>query len=283
MPRGAAILCIIALLLPAIVTFGFPEQMVGHEALVWLVLLIPAFLLAYFRGWRGVATALAAGMTVLVMVQLVVVLIGRALVAWPYLLAVTLAYILTALGIGFLSDRLHEERMRAEELALTDDLTGMPNRRHVRLILDREFAAAARGRPVVVAIFDLDGFKAYNDRWGHSAGDDALRTFARVLHSQTRAMNISARWGGEEFLTVLSAADLAGALVFVERVKSRLRETPPAAGAYTVSAGLAGFHATMRTPDDLLAAADAALYQAKRAGRDSVRVHQPASLEQRGA
>jgi len=283
MPRSAAVLCFVALLMPAVATFGFPEQLAGHEFLVWLVLLIPAFLLAYFRGWRGVATALAGGMTVLVAVQIAVVVLERTVPEWPLLVAVIVAYVLIALGIGFLSDRLHEERMRAEELALTDELTNLPNRRHVRLILDREFAAAVRGRPLVVVVFDLDSFKAYNDRWGHSAGDDALRTFASVLISQTRAMNISSRWGGEEFLAVLSAADLAGALVFVERVKTRLRETPPAAGAFTVSAGLAGFHAGMRTPEDLLAAADAALYQAKRAGRDSVRVYQPITAERERA
>ncbi|MCI0437250.1 MAG: GGDEF domain-containing protein [Gemmatimonadetes bacterium] len=281
MPRSAAALCFVALLIPAFATLAFPEELAGHEFLVWLVLLIPAFLLAYFRGWRGVATALAAGMATLVGVQITLAMLGRSFSNWPILVAVIIAYVLITLGIGFLSDRLHEERMRAEELALTDELTNLPNRRHVRLILDREVAAAARGRPIVVVLFDLDGFKNYNDRHGHTAGDEALRTFSSVLSSQTRAMNISARWGGEEFISVLSASDLAGALVFVERVKSRLRDMPPAAGSLTASAGLAGFHAGMRSPEDLLAAADLALYQAKRAGRDSVRVFQPALAERR--
>lgn len=88
-------------------------------------------------------------------------------------------------------------------------------------------------------------------------------------------MNISGRWGGEEFISVLSQADVAGSLVFIERVRGKLRESPPAAGPLTVCAGLAPWQPGMRSPEDLIAAADAALYQAKRAGRDSVRIHQP--------
>jgi diguanylate cyclase (GGDEF)-like protein len=182
------------------------------------------------------------------------------------------------MGIGMLSDRLHAERMCAEELALTDELTSLPNRRYVRLTLEREFAAARRGRPLVVIYFDIDRFKQYNDRNGHPAGDDALRSVGEALTSQTRAMNISGRWGGEEFLSVLSSAEIAGALVFVERVKARLRELHLDGGPLTISCGLAAFQPGMRTPEDLMAAADAALYEAKAAGLDSLRVHQPPPL-----
>jgi diguanylate cyclase (GGDEF)-like protein len=275
MPRSALLLCIAALLVPAVATLAFPSETAAHRVLVWLVLLVPAFLLAFFRGWKGVATSLAAGMAVLVMVQVGLVAMGRMVANWPLLVGVICAYILIALGIGFLSDRLHVEREHAEELALTDELTSMPNRRHVRLILEREFAAAVRGRPLVVVLFDMDAFKAYNDRHGHAAGDDALRSFSAVLARETRAMNISGRWGGEEFISVLSQADVAGSLVFIERVRGKLRESPPAAGPLTVCAGLAPWQPGMRSPEDLIAAAAAALYQAKRAGRDSVRIHQP--------
>ncbi len=273
MPRSALVLCLIALLLPAVTTFAFPAETADYLLLIWLVLLVPALLLAFFRGWKGVATSLAGGMAVLVVAQIAVLAMGRTVPSWPFLASVILAYLLIALGIGFLSDRLHEERMRAEELALTDELTGMPNRRHVRLILEREFAAGVRGRPLVVALFDMDAFKAYNDRHGHAAGDDALRVFGVALARETRAMNISGRWGGEEFIAVLSQADVAGALVFIERVRGKLRESPPSAGSLTVCAGLAPCLPGMRSPEDLIAAADAALYQAKRAGPDSVRVH----------
>jgi diguanylate cyclase (GGDEF)-like protein len=275
MPRRAVLLGAASLAAPVVMSVMLPEATQTYELLVWLLLLVPAFLLAYMRGWRGVSTALAIGMLVLVSVQLGLVLLGYRVPDLPTLVAVTLAYILIALGIGMLSDRLHGERMRAEEMALTDELTGLPNRRYVRLTLDREFAAARRGRPLVVIFFDIDRFKLYNDRHGHAAGDLALRAVGQALSTQTRAMNISGRWGGEEFLAVLSSAEIAGALVFVERVKNRLRELPLRGGPITVSCGLAAYQAGLRTPDDVLAAADAALYEAKAAGVDSLRVYQP--------
>jgi diguanylate cyclase (GGDEF)-like protein len=167
---------------------------------------------------------------------------------------------------------LHRERGRVEKLALTDELTDIPNRRHLRLYLETEFAAAQRGRPLVVVFFDLDRFKQYNDRYGHHAGDDALRLFAGVLQGQTRSMNLSGRFGGEEFVSVLSSCDVAGALVFVERIKKHLREADFPHGRITVSAGIAAYAPTMKDPDDLLRAADAVLYEAKRGEGDGVRV-----------
>jgi len=274
MPRRAIALSIVALVTPIIVSVVVPDTAQEYELLVWLLLLVPAFLLAYFRGWRGVTTALALGMVVIVSVQIGLALYGFGVPDVPLLIAVIVAYLGIALGIGVLSDRLHSERMRAEELALTDELTGMPNRRYVRLTLDREFAAAQRGRPLVVIFFDIDRFKSYNDKNGHAAGDYALRAVGQALSSQTRLMNISGRWGGEEFLAVLSSAEIAGALVFVERVKNRLRELQLRGGPVTVSCGLAGYQPGMRSPDDLLSAADAALYEAKAAGLDSLRVYQ---------
>ncbi len=274
MPRRAFVLSAVALLVPVIASVVMPEATEEYELLVWLLLLVPAFLLAYFRGWRGVTMTLAAGMVLMVSVQLGLAMSGYRVPNVSLLVAVIISYVLISLGIGILSDRLHSERMHAEELALTDELTSLPNRRYVRLILEREFAAARRGRPLVVVFFDIDRFKAYNDRHGHGAGDKALRAVGQALATQTRAMNISGRWGGEEFLAVLSSSEIAGALVFVERVKNRLRESQPPTGAVTLSCGLASFRPGMRAPDDLLAAADAALYEAKAAGLDSLRVFQ---------
>jgi diguanylate cyclase (GGDEF)-like protein len=279
MPRRAVVLSIVALAAPVIISVVLPESAEEYELLVWLLLLVPAFLLAYFRGWRGVTTALAMGMVLLVTVQVGLAVSGFRVPNLPLLIAVIVAYVAISIGIGVLSDRLHIERMRAEELALTDELTGLPNRRYVRLTLDREFAAAQRGRPLVLVFFDIDRFKTYNDRNGHAAGDYALRAVGQALGTQTRLMNISGRWGGEEFLAVLSSAEIAGALVFVERVKNRLRELQLRGGPITVSCGIAGYQPGMRTPDDLLSAADAALYEAKAAGLDSLRVYQAPHVE----
>lgn len=282
-PRRAVALSLVALATPIGATLIVPEAFEEYQVLVWLLLLVPAFLLAYFRGWRGIAIALALGMVAMVGVQSILALWGFPPAQPALLIGVVIAYVMIAVGIGFLSDQLHKARMSAEELALTDDLTGLPNRRFAGLTLEREFAAAQRGRPLVVASFDLDRFKDYNDRYGHTAGDEALHTFGSVLAKRTRTMNISGRWGGEEFLSILSNADIAGSLVFVERVREGLRDSKLEQGSVTVSVGVAAYNPSMRTIEDLLIAADIALYEAKAAGPDSVRVYQPPAAATRTA
>jgi diguanylate cyclase (GGDEF)-like protein len=131
-----------------------------------------------------------------------------------------------------------------------------------------------------VVLFDLDNFKIYNDRYGHQAGDEALTIFAGILSDTTRKMNLSARFGGEEFLSVLAGSDPEGAVVFAERVRAALKEARLPRGAVTVSAGVAAFHQSMASPDDLLAAADHALYEAKREGRNRVRLFGGSSSEE---
>jgi len=161
--------------------------------------------------------------------------------------------------------RLHDEVRR---LSLTDPLVQLPNRRQLDLFLEKEFAAAERGRPLCFVLYDLDRFKEYNDTHGHRAGDIALIRFASVLRAETRAMNLAARYGGEEFATVLSGTDLAGGRAHAERVRQRCAET--FGGEMTVSAGVAEYVREMRTPIDLVVAADRALYRAKVGGRNRV-------------
>lgn len=274
-PVRAIVLSFAALLVPAFATLVIPDQSADYEMLLWLLSLMPAFFLAYYRGWRGVTLALAAGMAVLVLVQVALLLMGGRVANWPLLVGVTTAYIAISMAIGVLTEVLHRERMRAERLALTDELTELPNRRYINLVLDREFAAAQRGRPLVLVFFDLDRFKSYNDRYGHHAGDDALRVFGAVLARQTRTMNISGRWGGEEFVSIVSQCELPGAHIFVDRVRVAFRDTPLRRGNLTVTAGIAAYNPSMKSPEDLLAAADSALYAAKRESGDAVRVYQP--------
>lgn len=267
-PMRALILSFSALLVPVIATFWFPETSADYELLLWLLALVPAFLLAYYRGWTGVAVAMLVGMVVLSMVQVAVIAL-RIETNWILLFAVVTAYISIGLTIGLVSELLHQERARAERLALVDDLTDVPNRRLADLFLDKEFAAAQRGRTLTVVLFDLDRFKDYNDRHGHAAGDQALRAFVEVLRSRTRRMDLSARYGGEEFIAVLSGADTAAALQLAESIRQgvqALTAVPP----FSVSAGVAAFDPEMETAADLVAAADRALYRAKAAGRDQV-------------
>ena len=267
-PTRALYLSFAALAVPVIATFQFPQSAVEYELLLWLLALVPAFLLAYYRGWTGVAIAMLIGMVVLATVQVLVLVVGIR-THWLFLLAVVSAYIAIGLTVGFVSELLHQERARAERLALLDDLTQMPNRRLAEIFLEKAFAAAQRGRGLVVVLFDLDRFKRYNDRHGHAAGDEALRAFVRVLESRTRRMDLSARYGGEEFVTILTSTDTRGALRFAETVREALEEAVPDR-PFTVSAGVAEYSDDMTTVHDLMAAADRALYRAKDGGRDRV-------------
>lgn len=273
-PLTGLVLSFGALGVPVVATFWFPESANDYELLLWLLALVPAFLLAYYRGWHGVALAMLVGMVVLSLVQVAVITLGIR-TEWALLLAVVVAYIAIGLTVGLVSELLHQERARSERLALQDDLTSMPNRRLADLLLDKEFAAARRGRALAVVLFDLDRFKEYNDRHGHAAGDAALRRFVEVLRNRTRRMDLSARYGGEEFLTVLSGGSTAAGVRFAESVREGLA-TAGAGPPFTVSAGVAEYDDTMQTVADLMAVADRALYRAKEAGRDRVMVGQPA-------
>ena len=149
-------------------------------------------------------------------------------------------------------------------LSLTDSLTGLPNRRHLQLHLDREFAAAQRGRKLVLVIFDLDGFKRYND----VVGDEILKEFAEVLSHENRAMNLVARFGGDEFVSVLSEGDERGARGYQARVYARIKKNPVLAShGVTASSGMAVFEPgqTQRV-EDLIQAADRRMYENKPAG-----------------
>ena len=168
-----------------------------------------------------------------------------------------------------------------ERQARIDGLTGLANRRQCEDQLATELARVERfGGPLAVVLADLDNFKDVNDRFGHATGDIVLREFAHTLEAGIRDVDLAGRWGGEEFLLVLPGTDLPGAAAVAERIRevraARVVLSPEGEPIHvTASFGVAAFP-EVRTAQELLASADAALYQAKAAGKNRVTAAQEA-------
>ena len=159
-----------------------------------------------------------------------------------------------------------------EEDALTDHLTGLANRRRFERQLEREVNRTMRyGHPFCLLMLDIDDFKQVNDNYGHEAGDEAIRSLAKILQEGTRGIDLSARIGGEEFAVVLTETNLKSAAEVAERLRLAIKGIPiPMVGQISASFGVAECPSSAQTVRELLSAADAALYQAKRQGRNRV-------------
>jgi diguanylate cyclase (GGDEF)-like protein len=191
------------------------------------------------------------------------------------------ASILTALGVA---DRLRAQRLalsEAEKRAQTDPLTGVLNRRSLIERLDAACARAkARGLPIALLFIDLDHFKQINDSYGHQAGDACLRAIIEPIHAELRQSDVIGRYGGEEFVVILSSADAAAAHPIAQRILERVAGVRVQGYgdpiALTCSIGIATSDTLNVWGEHLLARADAAVYVAKHAGRN--RVHMAPSV-----
>ena len=167
--------------------------------------------------------------------------------------------------------RLRESRRELERLSITDHLTGLYNRRYLMETLANEVRRSHRlEHPCALLMADVDHFKEYNDAYGHLAGDEALARVATILKEATRDVDCAARYGGEEFVVLMPETEAAGATATAQRISARLAGDALVGGKLTLSIGLAQFPGDADAADALLAVADAALYQAKREGRDRV-------------
>lgn len=274
-PLRAAILSVVSLAVPVLNETMLAPSTSRYEALLWLLLLVPAFLLSYYRGWSGALVALGMGMVSLTTVHLLQVWSGRQVENEVLLGLLALVILVMGLALGIVTELLHRARVEATAMAFTDVLTGLPNRRHTEIFLERELAAAQRGRNLVVVMWDVDHFKSFNDRYGHRKGDEVLRAVASTLSRFTRRMNLTGRYGGEEFLSILSSSDREGARVFVERVMDAIAKLDTVPEPLTISAGMAVWGPDLIRTEELLEAADRALYRAKGEGRNTYRVSQP--------
>jgi two-component system, cell cycle response regulator len=175
-----------------------------------------------------------------------------------------------------LNRQTQAQNRQLEEMALTDALTGLPNRRAIELWAAPQLSAAARHNFWIwVVMADLDHFKRVNDTYGHEAGDTVLKGFAEIVKSNTRSSNICGRLGGEEFLLILTHGEREEIVIPIERIRKQFEtlrftfcDRPFHA---TASFGIAGFCGTA-SPDlkRLIASADAALYSAKQKGRNRI-------------
>jgi diguanylate cyclase (GGDEF)-like protein len=166
------------------------------------------------------------------------------------------------------------EALRSQ--SVIDPLTGLFNRRYLETVLERECRRGMRaGRPLTVLMLDVDHFKNVNDTWGHDAGDLVLRELASLLRAHFRGDDIACRYGGEEFVVLLSEASMDAAYTRAEQLRESVHHLAiqfrqQTLGAITISIGLASLPEHGDTPEELVTAADRALYEAKTSGRDRV-------------
>ncbi len=289
--------------------FWWSARVSAHAAIAFLALFTGVMLSVPDRGWaRIVMTDKLGGVMARRLLPLMAVLPlgifwvaqkGGSLGLYPdplgqYMAAVLLLIVLTtvvlvASGRLNLLDahrrKVEEGRQRAQaaaarlrEMSETDVLTGLSNRRHFLDVANEAIAAAQRGdRALSLLMVDIDHFKRINDTFGHAAGDKALRLLGATLKESTREADCVARLGGEEFAILLPGAPTPVGEDIAERICRHtatlvVLDDAGRAFGFTVSIGIASLGPSDRKPDDLLARADAALYRAKRAGRNRVEI-----------
>jgi diguanylate cyclase (GGDEF)-like protein len=180
-------------------------------------------------------------------------------------------------GSKALNAQLATVNSRLERLSITDELTGLFNRRHAMLRLEEQWSIAERyGKPLTIAMIDIDHFKEVNDTYGHDGGDAILRQVTKILREQTRGNDPVCRVGGEEFLIILAMQTCAEAQFCAERCRAAVERHAFEVGGtklkVTISVGIATRLPKMGQVTDLLKAADQQLYAAKDAGRNVVRI-----------
>lgn len=258
--------------------------------------------LTLFHGKKGFAQAI---LCMLAGASLEVLIFGANLSPDTGLLTTTLSIVIVAIYVLIVADsayaraiKLHETRqkLKASEYALKqqleeinqlqeqlrdqayrDALTGLYNRRYIDVTLERELMRCQRDRQALsVVIIDIDLFKQTNDTYGHQAGDEVLKLLAAILNEHVRASDIACRYGGEEFLLLLPTADAQVAQLRVEQCRKAFAATSVLFGKskipVTLSAGIATYPHHGTSGKDLISLADLALYQAKDAGRNQVRI-----------
>jgi diguanylate cyclase (GGDEF)-like protein len=236
-------------------------------------------------GWFLIAWGLLEGFTIATAIRLLVTDPEGAegLLYYGLPLSMVAASVLIALGVA---DRLRDQRLAlsdAEKRAQTDPLTGVLNRRSLVERLEAAcLRARARGLPIALLFIDLDHFKEINDSYGHQAGDACLRAIIDPIHAELRQSDVIGRYGGEEFVVILSSADVSAAQPIAERIRNRVAEVRVEGFGepirLTCSIGVATSDTLGVWGEHLIALADAAVYDAKRSGRNRVQIAGPVTV-----
>ncbi|MDE1939111.1 MAG: PleD family two-component system response regulator [Alphaproteobacteria bacterium] len=187
------------------------------------------------------------------------------------------ARVRTQLRKKLYADRLRQNVQLSLEMAITDQLTGLHNRRYMSRHLSNLLTQAHKsGKPLAFVIMDIDFFKSVNDNHGHDIGDEVLREFAKRISANVRGLDLACRYGGEEFVVVMPDTDVAYAYSVAERLRKSIETTPieisraPGKLTITISIGIASSESSDDKAEDLLRRADQALYRAKNGGRNRV-------------
>ena len=188
-----------------------------------------------------------------------------------------LGTIANQIGMAIDNAQLYEHAL---ELAFTDGLTGLYNRRYLMDQIEREFIRAQRSKaPLSLIMIDLDGLKGINDRFGHHVGDSFLKEVARIVKANTRASDVAARWGGDEFMLLAPGTDSKGADKIAERIRAQVEhfkiKLEGEEAGITVSAGIVSYPTNASVVPELVKKADEAMYCAKRAGKNRSYVCSP--------
>lgn len=238
------------------------------QADFWPLLAAPILLSAWFFYEVGVIVTL--GITGLLLIQTPLDQSGSVMIS-------VFSFAVIGLGIAWAQRRRGKAQNQMLKMSLTDALTGLYNFGYFMEALDREIHRAERyGGSVTLVMFDIDHFKSFNDRFGHQAGNEALKAVAKVIRREKRESDIAARYGGEEFVLILPGEEAAGT-----ETAGRLRQAlsmiqvPVGGGAaagFTVSAGVASYPLGASSKEELVERVDRLLYISKRSGRNRVSV-----------
>ena len=233
--------------------FSSPDILAGYDAVSWLLLLVPVFLFAYYRGWQGATRALAVGSLMIIVSETGALFVLGIEVEWFFLLLVAAVLVAVGIGLGILSELLERERLQALSLAYADPVTGLPNRRLLDFMLDKASAGVQWGHPFSIVLFDVDRLDTYNRRHSYAAGDDALRLIAACLKKTMRPMHTTGRYGGSRFLSLLSGENMEGASAYAEKAREAIADLAlPTGEKLSVRAGIAAGEEVARIGMSLL-------------------------------